>query len=461
MKSKIIVFAVLAVLAIAAIIARLAISANTPPLAEAGDATTQEDTRTSIAIAGSDEDGDPLTFSVITGPLHGRLSGTAPNLTYSPESNFNGSDSFSFKVNDGKADSEVATVSITVAPVNDLPKANDDSVEAQEDAPIATVNVLANDTDADGDELMVINAAQGANGSVTIGTDSTLAYTPDKNFSGTDTFTYTLSDGKGATDTANVNVTIVPVNDAPSITSRPSKTTRVWASYTYDVEAEDPDPEDSLVYSLTKKAEGMTIDEDTGLIEWRPTSAQAGTFDITVKVADSYKIRAVDTQSFALTVTSLSAPLTTTLNIANCFNRVGKETLSAKDKIPAVETGDGNRMETGPRSYTCYQFSNPSIPAGAAIVSIVVYVEHYEEPSFSNGKLQWSIGTGWPDKPVVWISTNPPMRHGPDNQAKDAWDVTSSVDTPEKANSLCFQIKNDDANRKTLVDSVRAVVKWY
>ena len=350
-----------------------------------------------------------------------------------------------------------------MTPVNDLPTASDDSVEAQEDAPIATVEVLANDTDPDGDKLTVIDATQGANGSVTIGTNnSTLAYTPGRNFSGTDTFTYTLSDGKGGTDTANVNVTINPINDAPSITSKPSETTRVWASYAYDVEAKDPDPEDSLIYWLGKKAKGMTIDEDTGLIEWRPTSAQAGTYDIMVKVADSNKIRALDTQSFTLTVTSLSAPLTTTLTVANCFNQVGKETLSAKDKIAVVEAGDGNAMETGPRSYTCYQFSNPSIPAGASIVSIVVYVEHYEEPSLSSRKLQWSIGTGWPDNPKVWISTNPPVRQGRDNQAKDAWDVTSSVNTPEKANSLCLQIKNDDtANRKTSVDSILAVVKWY
>ena len=400
---------------------------------------------------------------MITGPSHGRLSGTVPELTYNPETNFNGSDSFTFKVNDGKADSAFAAVSITIEAVNDPPKANDDSVKAEEDAPVATVKVLSNDTDPDADKLMVVDATQGANGSVTIGTDGTLAYyAPNRNFSGTDRFTYTVSDGKGGTDTATVNVTIDPVNDAPSITSKPSETTRVWGSYTYHVDAKDPDPEDSLVYSLTKKPEGMTIDEDTGLIEWRPTNAQAGTFDITVKVADNNRIRAWDTQAFTVTVTSLSSPLTTTLTVADCFNRKGSETFSAKDKISVVETGDDSRVETEPRSYTCYKFSNASIPAGASIISVVLYVEHFEEQPFRDGKLQWSVGSGWPGKPVVWASTNAPVRPGRNNQARDSWDVTSSVDTPEKANSLHLQVKNDNtANSKTLVDSVYAVVKWY
>ena len=462
MKRVLIVFAIAAVLLVIAIVVFCVKTANTPPTAQSSSSATKEDTPNSITLSGSDEDADQLIYSVVTQPAHGQLSGKAPELTYNPDANFHGSDSFTFKVNDGEIDSAAATVAITIEPVNDSPKANDDNVKAREDAAIATVKVLANDTDPDGDKLMVVDATQGANGSVTIGADSTLAYVPGRNFSGTDAFTYTLSDGQGGTDTATVSVTIDPINDVPSITSKPSKTTRVWASYTYDVEAKDPDPGDTLVYSLAKEPEGMTIDENTGLIEWRPTSAQAGTFDITVKVADSNSIRAWDTQSFTLTVASLSSPLTTTLTVADCFNQKGRDTLSARDRIAAVGTSDDDRMETEARSYTCYRFSNPSIPAGAAIVSVIVYVEHFEQESFREERLQWNIGTGWPDKPVVWASTNTPVRRGANNEATDSWDVTSSVDTPEKANSLQLQIKNDDTgNRDTLIDSIYAVVKWY
>ena len=462
MKRILVVLAVIAVLGVIAIVVFSVKTANTPPTAEPASLATPEDTPKPIALAGNDADGDPLTYSVVTKPAHGKLSGTAPELTYSPGPNFHGVDSFTFKVNDGQLDSAAATVAITVEPVNDPPKASDDTIKVREDAPIAIVDVLANDADPDGDKLVVVNATQGENGSVTIGADSTLAYAPARNFSGTDTFTYTLSDGKGGTDTATVGVTVEPVNDAPSITSRPTETTRVWASYTYDVEARDPDPGDSLVYSLDGKPEGMTIDEKSGLIEWMPTSAQAGTYDVTVKVADSNKIRAWDTQSFRITVTSLDSPLTTNLTVADCFNQVGKETLSARDKIDLVKAGDDDRVQTESRSYTCYQFEDADIPAGASIISITVHIEHFEEPAFGDGRLKWALGTGWPDKPVVWTSIDAPVREGANNEAIDSWDVTSSVDTPKKVNSLNLQVVNDaEAGRKTSVDMVYAVVKWY
>jgi len=463
MRTRLVFFSTLAVLIMIAFAVVIVKSSNAPPKAEANAVTTEEDKPVRITLAGSDREGDPLTYSVVAGPSHGRLSGTEPNLVYSPEANFSGSDSFTFKVNDGKADSPATAVSIAVTPVNDLPTANDDTAAAEEDTPIITIDVLANDTDPDNGRLLVVRASQGANGSVTINTDSTLTYAPNKNFCGTDTFSYTLSDGKGGTDSATVSVTISPVNDAPKITSRPVETARVWALYTCDVEAKDPDVRDSLTYSLLKCPEGMTIDATTGLLEWTPTSAQAGTYDVEVRVADDYKIRASDTQAYKLTVTSLRSPLTTTLTVADCFGQKGTEKLSAKDKVPVVQASDNSRFETEPRSNTCYDFCDASIPKGAAIKSVVVYVEHFEDPEFAAGRLEWSVGTGWPAKPVVWASVEAPVRQGESKEAMDSWDVTSSLETPEKANSLQLQVRNNDGagNRKTSVDYIYAVVEWY
>ncbi len=463
MEKKLIFFAGLAILLVIAFVVIIAGKVNKPPTAEPISVTTKEDTLTSITLAGSDRDNDTLTYSVITEPSHGRLTGTVPNLSYRPEPDFNGQDSFTFEVSDGKVDSAATTVSITVTPGNDPPTANDDSATAEEDTPIVVIDVLKNDTDPDKDRLVVISATQGRNGSVTINTDSTLTYAPNRNFSGNDTFSYTMSDGKDGADTASVNVTVNAVNDEPSITSKPVETARVWAPYKYGVVAKDPDPGDRLVYSLDKKPEGMTINEATGLIEWRPTSSQAGTHDVIVRVADNYKIRAMDTQSFTITVTSLEAPLKNTLTVTDCFNQKGKEKLPAKDKIPVVQSSDNKRLETEPRSYTCYSFSDPSIPEGAKIISVVVFVEHFEDTSFAKGKLEWSVGTGWPSKPVIWASIEAPVRQGQGNEATDSWDVTSTVETAEKVNSFQFQVQNNDAAgpRKTSVDYIYAVVKWY
>jgi len=463
MDKRLIFFAGLAILLVIAFVVIIVGKVNKQPTAEPLSITTKEDTPVSITLKGVDRDNDSLTYSVITEPAHGRLTGTVPNLNYRPERDFDGQDSFTFEVNDGKVDSAAATVSITVTPGNDPPTANDDSATAQEDVPIVTIDVLKNDTDPDRDRLVVIKVSQCRNGSVTISTDSTLTYAPGRNFSGNDTFTYTVSDGKGGTDTATVNVTVDAVNDAPSITSKPVETARVWAPYSYGVVAKDPDPGDRLIYSLTKNPEGMTINEATGLIEWRPTRSQAGTYDVAVRVVDNYKTRGSDTQTFTITVTSLDSPLENTLTVTDCFNQKGKEKLPAKDKIPAVRSSDNQRLETEPRSYTCYGFSNPSIPEGATIISVVVFIEHFEDPSFTQGKLAWSVGTGWPSRPAVWASIEAPVRKGQSGEATDSWDVTSAVETAEKANSFQFQVQNNetDGAKKTSADFIYAVVKWY
>jgi len=443
MKRTVILFSVLAILIVIVLVVFLAATANNPPTAEANSVIVQEDTPASITLKGSDSDGDPLTYSVLTSPSQGTLSGTVPNLTYSPKRNFSGKDSLTFKVNDGKVDSTAATVSISVMPVNDTPTANDDTAKAQEDAPLVTIDVMANDTDLDHGRLTIIDATQGSNGSVTINSDGTLAYMPNRNFCGTDTFTYTISDGNGGTASAIVTVTIEAVNDAPSITSKSVETARVWAPYLYAVRAKDPDEADTLTYSLTKKPEGMTINPATGLIEWRPTNAQAGSHDVVVSVADSNRTRAFDTQSFTITVTSLTSPLKSNMTVVNCFNQKGTDKISMKDKIPAVQTSDNKRLETAPLDATCYEFNNASIPSGASILSVVIYVEHFEDQQFREGKLEWSVGTGWPAKPTVWASIEAPIRKGQSSEATDSWDVTSAVESPEKANSLQFRIGNN------------------
>jgi hypothetical protein len=436
---------------------------NDAPTANNERVTAQEDEQVSIRLSGNDPDGDSLSYSVVKEPSHGRLSGTAPRLRYSPMANFNGSDSFTFKVSDKTADSATATVSITVKAVNDAPTANDDSAITQEDRPIVRIDVLANDTDVDDDSLKISTVTQGTNGSVTINADNTLSYAPMEDFCGSDAFTYTVSDSKGEIDTAKVNVKVKAVNDAPSLTSTPVTTATVGALYTYDVDATDPDTGDTLAYSLTIKPAGMTIDAATGLIEWTPTSDQAGVNDVAVKVTDNGSAPASQTQPFTVTVAPQSTPATIALTTADgCKTKKCKTILPAACKSGILQASNNNRRETDSGLYTSYDFSDVSIPAGVKIASVVVYVEHFEEEGFPNGKLEWAAGTGWPSEPEIWASINAPVYEGEPNEAIDLWDVTSLVDTPEKVNSLQLQVRNNDdvAKRKTLVDYIYAVVEW-
>ncbi|GAG13176.1 unnamed protein product, partial [marine sediment metagenome] len=130
-----------------------------------------------------------------------------------PNENYNGGDTFTFNANDGQADSSVATVSITVNAVNDDPVAVDDLAITGQDTPV-DVDVLANDTDVEGDNLSVASVTDPANGSV-VNNGSNVTYTPNAGFTGDDTFTYTADDGNGGTATANVTVSVEPAGSEP------------------------------------------------------------------------------------------------------------------------------------------------------------------------------------------------------------------------------------------------------
>ena len=183
---------------------------NTTPVASDDSATTPEDTAVTINVLANDTDadGDALTVTNLTQPANGTATLNTDNtVTYTPNADFNGDDSFTYMANDGTSDSNIATVSITVNAVNDPPVANDDTASTTKDTPV-TIDVLANDSDVDGNPLSVTSATSPSNGSVIVNDDNTITYTPKAEFTGTDSFTYDISDGKGGTDSATVTVTV-------------------------------------------------------------------------------------------------------------------------------------------------------------------------------------------------------------------------------------------------------------
>jgi len=186
-------------------------SSNQAPLAYPQAISLDEDTSVEITLTGMDPEGAALSYVVVTQPVNGSLSGTAPNLVYTPAADYNGADSFTFKVNDGSLDSAPSTISITVNPVNDAPVAQSISVVTDEDVP---VSVVLNATDVDGDPLTYHLASQPAHGSLS-GSAPNLTYTPDSNYFGNDSFSYFASDGTVNSANAVVSITVNPINDVP------------------------------------------------------------------------------------------------------------------------------------------------------------------------------------------------------------------------------------------------------
>ncbi|MDX2087205.1 MAG: Ig-like domain-containing protein [Kofleriaceae bacterium] len=190
----------------------LVVTANTQPVATAQSLTTAEDTAVAVVLAGTDAEGSTLAYAVVTPPAHGTLSGTAPNLTYTPGANYSGPDSFTFKVNDGTLDSAEATVALTVTPVNDPPSAIARTATPAEDVAVA---VTLTGTDDEGAALAFTVVTPPAHGTLS-GTAPNLTYTPAADYHGPDSFSFTVNDGTFDSAPATVSLTVTPVNDAPA-----------------------------------------------------------------------------------------------------------------------------------------------------------------------------------------------------------------------------------------------------
>src|SRR5207244_345586 len=233
----------------AATVSLTVVHVNQAPVAAAQTVTTAEDTAKAVVLTASDADGDPLTYSVVAGPTHGALSGTAPNLTYTPAANYNGPDSFTFKANDGTVDSSAATVSITVTAVNDPPVAANDSYAATEDTvlTIAAPGVLANDSDVDGHPLTSRAVTAPTHGALS-GVAPNLTYTPAAGYFGPDSFTFKANDGTVDSAAATVSLTVVHVNHAP-VAAAQTVTTAEDTAKAVVLTATDADG-DPLTYSV-------------------------------------------------------------------------------------------------------------------------------------------------------------------------------------------------------------------
>jgi len=187
------------------------------PVAFNQNLTTKEDVPLEITLTGSGLLPGPAVWSIEMDPEHGTLSGDLPNLSYTPDADFYGSDSFKVKVNDGLANSNLATITINVININDAPGATDDSYETLQDVvlDVPAPGVLANDVDADPTDAIFVDVKdEPMHGTLVLNQDGSFTYTPDAGFYGTDTFTYYMLGIPMPTseyvDTATVTITVHP-----------------------------------------------------------------------------------------------------------------------------------------------------------------------------------------------------------------------------------------------------------
>ena len=271
------------------------------PLAGNDAAATSEDVNVSIGVLTNDSDDNTadanLTIGVESAPAHGTATVEADNtITYSPSLNHNGSDSFVYRVTDADGGFATADVNVTISAVNDAPVALNDANTTAEDANV-TINVLANDSDVDGDDFNVTAVGSATNGTVSF-TPTTVTYSPNANYNGADSFTYTISDGL-LESSATVNMTVTPVNDAPFIDINTSTITVLEDSNATFVDMNVSDAENNFLANggvitvvSSDPSIASVVNNDTN-ISITPQLNQSGSVTITVSATDG-NLAAVD-----------------------------------------------------------------------------------------------------------------------------------------------------------------------
>jgi hypothetical protein len=194
---------------------------NRPPVANSQSLGVLEDAVAAITLSAADPDGDTLTYSIVNQPTYGALSGSGSSLSYQPAANYDGTDSFTFRANDGRADSTTATVSISIQAVNDPPSALGDAytVVAGSTLTRSAPGVLGNDSDPDSASLAAELVSDVVNGVLALGADGSFSYSPTAGFSGADAFVYRVSDGAAASTAVTVSLTVTPAPPLPVLTA--------------------------------------------------------------------------------------------------------------------------------------------------------------------------------------------------------------------------------------------------
>jgi hypothetical protein len=338
---------------------------NFSPVAIARTLTTAEDQSAAVILSGTDPDGDPLTYSILTTPLNGTLNGTAPNLTYLPNANFSGTDTFVFQVSDGLSNSGPASVSITVNAVNDSPTLVPPSnISINEDAAPHVINLAGIGAGAANEsQTLTLSAASSNTGLIpnpTItysspNTTGSLSFVPVANANGSSTITVTVNDGQSLNNSFTCSFTVVvnAVNDIPTL-----------APLTNLVLAEDSGPQ---TVNLTGISSGAANENQTmavtvassnpsliptptinynspagnGSLIFKPNTNGTGAATLTVTLNDGQSLNNTIARTFTVTVAEVNdAP--TISSIADQTISEGNSTTALPFLVGDVETAASN-----------------------------------------------------------------------------------------------------------------------
>jgi VCBS repeat-containing protein len=276
---------------------------NNAPVAQAQSVSLDENTSANGNLTATDAENDTLTYSKVGNPVHGTVSVNANGgFTYTPTQNYSGSDSFTFKANDGKVDSTPATVSVTVRPVNHAPVARAESFATYEDVAISAT-LSATDPDA-GDALTFSKVSDPTHGTAAVDPNGDFRYTPQAHFFGLDYFTFKACDNytpSACSSDTTITISVTHVNHAPT-TANQTVSVAEDGTKTGTLVANDIDSSDTLTFiKVTDPSHGSaSVDSATGAFTYTPTPLYHGTDSFTFKANDGHLDSNVATVTFAI-----------------------------------------------------------------------------------------------------------------------------------------------------------------
>ncbi|HIF5952620.1 TPA: tandem-95 repeat protein [Vibrio parahaemolyticus] len=320
---------------------------------EADSSNVVEDTPTIINVLGNDtfEGKDKVvSLDAENGPKNGTvIVNNDGTVTYTPDDNYVGKDTFTYVVTSGGV-SESTTVEVNVTPVNDAPVAKDDIATTQEDTAV-TIDVLPNDTDADGDKLSIESASVPKEQGTVEVVDGKLVFTPAENFNGHAEITYTVTDG-ALTDQATVKVTVNAVNDTPVVESNIADQALAedFTPYTIDLNTAFSDVDNvdgELTFSVSGNS-NIQVAIVNGIATITPTADWNGSETLTFTATDPSGESVSQTVDFTVApVVDIDADSTNVVeDTPTIINVLGNDTFEGKDKVVSLDADNGPKNGT-------------------------------------------------------------------------------------------------------------------
>ena len=384
---------------------------NRAPISLNRSFTTAINVALPVNLTATDPDDDTLTYAIMASPSHGMLSGTPPNLIFTPTDSYTGSDSFTYTANDGKVNSALATITVDIGVAgNRRPIATNQAVITVEETPKA---ITLAGTDPDGNSLIYDLVSRPAHG-VLFGTLPNLTYQPagnypTDNFNGLDSFTFTVRDASLTSALATVNITVTPVNDAPQATAQ---AVNVLANVTKPITLLGTDSEIyPLIYAVVSNPTHGTLSGTAPNLSYLPNVDYHGPDSFTFRVTD---VEGLTSSSITVSITVINdVPFADAQefemlpNVAQAITLTGSD--STNDALtfsvltqPTNGSLSGNAPDliyvptanfTGSDSFT-FKSNDGNRDSVSATVSIqVAQVKTWTNIASGN----WSNGTNWTD----------------------------------------------------------------